>query len=121
MMTLYTRVLHVLAASAMALACGLIGAQPLVPMPDSGSSTFGDWSFSWEIGNAHDEGLVLKNVRWKSIKVLHKASVLSLKFVYKIWRDFRGYHRQSWSRRKVLATHCEQHVAADRKLTHFKG
>jgi hypothetical protein len=58
-------------------------AQPLVPMPDSGSTTFGDWGFSWEIGSAHNEGLVLKNVRWKGVKVLHKASMPVIRVKYR--------------------------------------
>lgn len=58
-------------------------AQPLIPMPDSGSTTFGDWSFSWEIGNAQSEGLVLRNVRWKGTKVLHKASMPVIRVKYR--------------------------------------
>jgi hypothetical protein len=83
MMNFPIRVLRVLAAGAIALGCGVAGAQPLVPMPDSGSSTFGDWSFSWEIGNAHNEGLVLRNVRWKGVKVLHKASLPVIRVKYR--------------------------------------
>ena len=41
------------------------GAQALVPMPDSGGTSFGNWSFTWEIGDANREGLVLRDVRWK--------------------------------------------------------
>jgi hypothetical protein len=58
-------------------------AQPLLPMPDSGSTSFGNWSFSWEIGNANDEGLVLRNVRWKNVKVLHKASLPVIRVKYR--------------------------------------
>lgn len=58
-------------------------AQPLQPMPDSGSTTFGDWSFSWEIGNANDEGLVIRNVRWKGVKVLHKGSLPVIRVKYR--------------------------------------
>ncbi len=58
-------------------------AQALIPMPDSGSTTFGDWSFAWEIGNAQSEGLVLKNVRWKGTKVLHKASMPVIRVKYR--------------------------------------
>ena len=58
-------------------------AEPLIPMPDSGSTTFGDWSFAWEIGNAHDEGLVLKNVRWKGTTVLYKASMPVIRVKYR--------------------------------------
>jgi hypothetical protein len=58
-------------------------AQPLLPMPDAGSTTFGDWSFSWEIGNANSEGLVLRNVRWKGTKVLHKASMPVIRVKYR--------------------------------------
>jgi hypothetical protein len=58
-------------------------AQPLVPMFDSGSTSFGDWRFSWEIGSAHNEALVLKDVRWKGIKVLHKASMPVIRVKYR--------------------------------------
>jgi hypothetical protein len=58
-------------------------AQALNPMPDAGSTTFGDWSFSWEIGNANSEGLVLRNVRWKGTKVLHKASMPVIRVKYR--------------------------------------
>jgi hypothetical protein len=60
-----------------------IQAQPLLPMPDSGSTTFGDWSFSWEIGNANDEGLVIRDVRWKGVKVLHKGSMPVIRVKYR--------------------------------------
>ncbi len=52
-------------------------------MPDSGSTVFGDWSFAWEIGNAHSEGLALKDVRWKGVKVLHKASMPVIRVKYR--------------------------------------
>jgi hypothetical protein len=52
-------------------------------MTDSGSTSFGDWSFSWEIGSAHAEGLVLRNVRWKDTKVLHKASMPVIRVKYR--------------------------------------
>lgn len=58
-------------------------AQPLQPMPDSGSATFGNWSFSWEIGNANDEGLVIRNVFWKGVKVLHKGSLPVIRVKYR--------------------------------------
>ncbi len=65
------------------LSMGRADAQPLVPMADSGTTTFGDWSFSWEIGTAHFEGLVLRNVRWKGTKVLHKASLPVIRVKYR--------------------------------------
>jgi hypothetical protein len=72
------------AVAALTLACPLTAhAQPLLPMPDSGSTSFGNWSFSWEIGNANDEGLVLKNVLWKGVKVLHKASMPVIRVKYR--------------------------------------
>lgn len=66
-----------------ALFLSVAHAQALVPMPDSGTINFGDWTFSWEIGNANDEGLVLKNVRWKDVKVLHKASMPVVRVKYR--------------------------------------
>jgi hypothetical protein len=81
--SLPARIARALVGTVVALAGCLAYAQPLVPMPDAGSTTFGDWSFSWEVGNAHDEGLVLKNVRWKGVKVLHKASMPNIRVKYR--------------------------------------
>jgi hypothetical protein len=58
-------------------------AHPSQPMPDSGSASFGNWSFYWEIGNANDEGLILKNVMWKGVKVLSKASLPVVRVKYR--------------------------------------
>lgn len=55
--------------------------QPLFSLPDEGSTTFGNWSFSWTI-DGHDEGLVVLNVRWKGTKVLHKASMPVIRVKY---------------------------------------
>lgn len=68
---------------AILLAPTSVHAQPLFSLPDSGSMSFGSWSFSWEIGNAHDEGLVLRDVRWKGTKVLYKASLPVIRVKYR--------------------------------------
>jgi hypothetical protein len=52
-------------------------------MPDSGTMTWGDWRFSWEIGSANDEGLVLRNVKWKNTQVLYKASLPVIRVKYR--------------------------------------
>lgn len=85
MMATGLRALRTLATAATTLLAGapFAHAQPLMPMPDSGSTTFGDWSFSWQIGNAHDEGLVLRNVFWRGVKVLHKASMPVVRVKYR--------------------------------------
>lgn len=44
--------------------------------------TFGDWSFGWTI-HGHHEGLILKNVSWKGVKVLHKASLPVIRVKYR--------------------------------------
>lgn len=80
------RSIHLLLVAACCAALTLLApaqAQPLEPLPDAGSTSFGDWSFSWEIGNAHDEGLVLRNVRWKGVKVLHKVSMPVIRVKYR--------------------------------------
>jgi hypothetical protein len=51
-------------------------------LPDSGSTTFGSWSFSWTI-HGHDEGLVLRDVRWKNTQVLYKASLPVIRVKYR--------------------------------------
>jgi hypothetical protein len=73
---------------AAALCLGPLGskpaaAQPMLPMPSSGSMSFGNWRFSWEVGNANDEGLVLKNVDWKGTRVLFKASMPVIRVKYR--------------------------------------
>jgi len=85
MKTTCSNVMRILAALFATFAIGLPNAQaqPLVAMPDSGSTTFGNWSFAWEIGNANDEGLVLRNVNWKGTKVLHKASMPVIRVKYR--------------------------------------
>ena len=64
------------------LAAAAAHAQPLFSLPDSGSTTLGDWSFSWTL-DGHHEGLVLTNVLWKGTKVLHKASLPVIKVKYR--------------------------------------
>ena len=80
---MFANVLRAVWTACFALLASVTQAQPLVAMPDSGSTTFGDWSFSWEIGNANDEGLVLKNVRWKGASVLYKASLPVVRVKYR--------------------------------------
>jgi hypothetical protein len=50
-------------------------------LPDSGTITFGNWSFGWTI-HGHDEGLVLRDVRWKDTTVLYKASLPVIRVKY---------------------------------------
>lgn len=83
MNTFLARLMRWGAAVIFAAGGGWAQAQALIPLPDSGSTTFGNWSFSWEIGNANDEGLVLRNVRWKGVKVLHKASMPVVRVKYR--------------------------------------
>jgi hypothetical protein len=68
---------------ALLLGSAALHAEPLLPMPDAGSMTWGDWRFSWEIGDANDEGLVIRNVFWKNVKVLHKASLPVIRVKYR--------------------------------------
>ena len=69
------------AVLSLAVASGAAG-QPLFSLPDSGSTTFGDWSFSWTV-NGHDEGLSLTNVRWKGTSVLYKGSMPVVRVKYR--------------------------------------
>jgi hypothetical protein len=58
-------------------------AQPFLALPDAGTLTWADWRFSWEIGDANDEGLVLRDVAWKGVQVLSKASLPVIKVKYR--------------------------------------
>jgi hypothetical protein len=58
-------------------------AQAKLPLPNAGSMTWGQWRFDFEVGDENEEGLVLKNVRWKNVKVLHKASVPVIRVKYR--------------------------------------
>jgi len=58
-------------------------AQANIALPDSGTTTFGNWDFSWGIGNANDEGLVLTNVRWKRTLVISKVSMPVVRVKYR--------------------------------------
>jgi hypothetical protein len=57
--------------------------QALMPLPDAGSMTFGEWRFDWEIGSTNQEGLVIRNVTWRQTKVLHKASMPVIRVKYR--------------------------------------
>ena len=57
--------------------------QSLNSLPSSGTSTWGDWAFSWEIGDLHSEGLVLKDIRFKNITVIRKASLPVIRVKYR--------------------------------------
>lgn len=57
--------------------------QTLNSLPSSGSTTWGDWAFSWEIGDLYAEGLVLKDVRFKNIAVIRKASLPVIRVKYR--------------------------------------
>jgi len=73
----------VLALALTAASATPVRAQPLLPLPDAGTMDWGDWRFSWEIGNANTEGLVLRNVTWKGVQVLFKASLPVIKVKYR--------------------------------------
>lgn len=67
------------------LAASPAAAQPsptLASLPRSGSSSFSNWSFQWNVGSKN-EGLELHNVRYKNVKVLHKASMPVVKVKYR--------------------------------------
>ncbi|MEO6365805.1 MAG: hypothetical protein ABIO38_07155 [Luteimonas sp.] len=67
------------------LASGLALAEnpPPLPMPSSGSLTRGNWTFDYSLGDANEEGLVIKNLRWKGTKVLHRASLPVIRVKYR--------------------------------------
>lgn len=56
---------------------------PLMPMPNSGSVTWGHWTFDYGIGDANEEGLVIKNVRWKGTLVLTRGSLPVIRVKYR--------------------------------------
>lgn len=58
-------------------------AEPLLPMPPSGSVAWGNWSFEYRVGDANKEGLVIQNVRWKGTTVLHKGSMPVIRVKYR--------------------------------------
>jgi hypothetical protein len=66
-----------------ALIPSLSHSQPFNPLPPAGSLRWGDWEFNWEIGSANSEGLVLKNVRYKGIAVIRKASMPVIRVKYR--------------------------------------
>jgi hypothetical protein len=57
--------------------------QQLKALPNSGFVVWGAWKFDYEVGDENEEGLVLKNVRWKDVKVLHKASLPVIRVKYR--------------------------------------
>ena len=58
-------------------------AQPLQALPNFGLLTWGSWSFVYAVGDENEEGLTLTNVRWKGVKVLHKASLPVIRVKYR--------------------------------------
>lgn len=56
---------------------------PLMPMPDSGSVTWGHWTFDYGIGDANEVGLVIKNVRWKGTLVMTRGSLPVIRVKYR--------------------------------------
>jgi hypothetical protein len=60
-----------------------VHAQPMLPLAPSGSTTWGNWSFEWHVGDANKEGLVITNVRWKGTKVLGKGSLPVIRVKYR--------------------------------------
>lgn len=49
--------------------------------PRSGSTTWGPWSFTWNVGNKK-EGLEITNVHFNDVKVIHKASLPVIRVKY---------------------------------------
>jgi hypothetical protein len=82
---------------ALALASPWCAAQPMLAAPDAGNVTWGDWRFSYEVGDGNEEGLVLKNVRWKDTKVLHKASLPVVRVKYRGSGDSIGSGCGPWA------------------------
>lgn len=56
--------------------------QTILSAPRSGSMTYHNWSFAWNVGS-NQEGLELTNVNWKGVKVLHKASMPVVRVKYR--------------------------------------
>jgi len=56
---------------------------PLMPMPDSGSVVWGNWTFDYMVGDANEEGLVIKNVKWKGTTVLTRGSLPVIRVKYR--------------------------------------
>lgn len=67
-----------------------LSAQQLLPLPSAGSMEWGGWSFEWEIGDEHKEGLVIRNVRWNGTKILHKGSLPVIRVKYRGGGDSLG-------------------------------
>ena len=61
---------------------GYAASQPLLSLPDAGSMSWGQWNFDWNI-SGNDEGLVLRNVRFKNMSVLYKASMPVVRVKYR--------------------------------------
>jgi hypothetical protein len=62
-------------------AFALIAVSDSVAAPQTGSTTWGNWSFSWTVGG-NSEGLEIKDVRWKNVKVLYKGSMPVIRVKY---------------------------------------
>lgn len=62
--------------------CSDLAAQSLLPRARSGTQTWGDWRFSWNVGN-QSEGLEISDVHFKNIKVIHKASMPVIRVKYR--------------------------------------
>ncbi len=56
---------------------------PILPALSSGFVAWGDWSFAYAVGDDNEEGLMLMDVRWKGVKVLHKASMPVIRVKYR--------------------------------------
>jgi hypothetical protein len=75
------------AAALLLIITGVFGvgyghAQTIFSAPRSGSLTYHDWSFSWNVGS-NKEGLELYNVRYKAVPVLYKASMPVVRVKYR--------------------------------------
>lgn len=75
--------IKLLAAWALSLAFTNSPAATNVPMNSSGALDFGHWHFEWYIGDSNNEGLVIKNVTWKGVSVLHKGSMPAIRVKYR--------------------------------------
>jgi hypothetical protein len=57
--------------------------EPLIPLPNSGSMTWFDWTFDYSVGDEYSEGLQIKNVHFKGTKVLDKGSMPVVRVKYR--------------------------------------
>jgi len=93
-------------------ACMALGVvSDAIGAPQSGSTTWGNWSFSWTVG-ANSEGLEIKDVRWKNVKVLYKASMPVIRVQYA--NDACGPYTDHLSWGNMVTTSCQNEKLCQR-------